>query len=124
MKQREKLMRYVYDAYYNKALNEVLGIKNKSTAIVQIFDVTQYAIFKAFASVTEANKDKKGNPITASKKKKIFAYVQKLNIPNTQKAPAPEYGGYTINDGELKGFFCNIRQTSRNKLHKRKFAKF
>jgi hypothetical protein len=99
-----KAMRYVYDAYYNKALNEVLGIKNKSTAIVQIFDVTQYAIFKAFASVTEANKDKKGNPITASKKKKIFAYVQKLNIPNAQKALLLNMEGYTINDGELKGF--------------------
>jgi len=99
-----KAMRYVYEAYYNKALNEVLGIKNKSTAIVQIFDVTQYAIFKAFASVTEANKDKKGNPITGSKKKKIFAYVQKLNIPNAQKALLLNMEGYTINDGELKGF--------------------
>ena len=53
----------------------------------------------------ESEKDKQGNTIAGSKKeKKVIKEIATLKIPTAQKLFLIYAQGYTIKDGEVKGF--------------------
>ena len=51
----------------------------------------------------ENDLDKKGNPIEGSKRKKVVAIINALNIPKEQKIMLMLAKGYAVKDGDIKG---------------------
>ena len=59
----------------------------------------------------ENDADKKGNVIEGSKRKKIVAIVNALNIPTEQKVMLLASKGYAVKDGEIRGVTAKSAKT-------------
>lgn len=101
-----KAIKSVYDAYYYQAVSDLLGTDANNT----LGDLSQYiALDKlaiAFSELSEitSDVDKKGNVINGSKKKKTIAYLLKQNLTDGERLLILYYRGYTIMDGDFKGY--------------------
>lgn len=101
-----KAIKSVYDAYYYQAVSDLLGTDANNT----LGDLSQYiALDKlaiAFSELSEitSDVDKNGNVINGSKKKKTIAYLLKQNLTDGERLLILYYRGYTILDGDFKGY--------------------
>lgn len=99
-----KAIKQVYDAYYDKALAETLGVSsdNKLLLLSKFMGIESLSIARAGISGITSDKDKNGATVQGSKKKKVIQYLLGLNLTDAQRLLILFMQGYTISDGEYK----------------------
>ena len=96
---------YIYDLYYDKAIEDVLGIdrKNSALAFIDVIGADVFALLYILTKGLESDKDKDGNTVAGSKRKKVIAAINSLGISTEQKLLLIAAKGYSIADGDIKG---------------------
>lgn len=99
-----KAIKQVYDAYYDKAAMETLGIPsdNKLLLLSKFMGVDTLSIAIAGISEISSDKDKNGATVQGSKKRKVIQYLLGLNLADAQRLLILYMQGYSIGDGEYK----------------------
>ena len=96
---------YLYDLYYDQAIEETLGVDRGNGALVaKAVGADTLALLYVATKGLESDKDKNGNTVSGSKRKKVLAAIKKLNIPAQQKLLLLCAKGYSIQDGDIKGY--------------------
>jgi hypothetical protein len=112
-------IKFIYDTYYNLALQEVVGeeLESKNVLFAEAMDIEQLAIIVAYARSIEADKDRSGNSIAGSKKAKIERYIQSLGISAAEKYMMMGYLGYKCTNGAsvVKGYINRLPLTKAEK---------
>lgn len=99
---RAKAIKYIYDIYYNLALEDLLGVdlENKNLLFAEAIEIEKLAIIIASARELTADTDKNGKTVSGSKKAKVQAYVNGLQLSAVQKYMIMGYLGYTNAKGK------------------------
>lgn len=100
-----KAIKQLYDAYYDKALSETLGVEidNKLLELAKYIDIATLSAVYAGMSEIDSDKDRQGNTITGSKKSKLIKYLRMQNLKDEQMLLILAYQGYKVQDKEYKG---------------------
>lgn len=103
-KAQAKAIKQVYDAYYTKAINEVLGLEDDNTLLQQAkyLDMAKLSVINAGISEITSDKDKSGKTITGSKKANIIKFLNKQVISLEEKLLVLALQGYTVQDGDIR----------------------
>ena len=103
-KAQAKAIKQVYDAYYTKAINEVLGLEDDNTLLQQAkyLDMAKLSVINAGISEITSDKDKSGKTITGSKKANIIKFLNKQAISLEEKLLVLALQGYTVQDGDIR----------------------
>lgn len=116
---RAKAIKYIYDIYYNLALEDLLGVdlENKNILFAEAIDIEKLAIIVASARDLTADKDKNGKTISGTKKAKVQAYVNSLQLTAVQKYMIMGYLGYSNAKGknQVKGYIQRLSLTKSQK---------
>ncbi|MBQ8178314.1 MAG: hypothetical protein IJ033_03880 [Clostridia bacterium] len=101
---KAKAIKFIYDTYYDVALQDALGVDvdNKNVLFAEAIDIEKLALIIATARSLTADRDKKGNSITGSKKAKVQQYINSLRLTAAQKYMIMGYLGYTNKNGDTK----------------------
>lgn len=99
-----KAIKQVYDAYYDKALAETLGVTtdNKLLLVSKFVGMDALSIVLAGISEIQSDYDKNGAVIQGSKKKKVIQYLLQQNLTDAQRLMILYLQGYTLSDNEYK----------------------
>lgn len=97
-------VKYVYDLYYDVAIENTLGVdRGNATALVSVVGADVLAMLYVATKEMTSDKDKDGSAVSGSKRKKVIAEINKLNISAEQKLLLICAKGYTIKDGDIRG---------------------
>ena len=122
---RAKAIKYIYDIYYNLALEDLLGVdlENKNLLFVEAIEIEKLAIIVASARELSADTDKNGRTVSGSKKAKVQAYVNALQLSAVQKYMIMGYLGYSNENGknQVKGY---IQRLSLSKTQKQQLFEY
>ena len=102
--EKAKALKYVYDTYYSVALDDLMGTDTtqKSVLFAEVLDVELLAMIVAHVSTLTADKDKDGKTVNGSRKQKIVAYVNSLNLSAAEKYMVMGYLGYSNTNGKTQ----------------------
>lgn len=122
---KAKAIKYIYNVYYNLALQDLLGedLETKTVLFAEAIDVEKLAIIVATANSLTADLDKKGNAISGTRKRKIQAYVNSLKLSAAQKYMAMGYLGFSNLKGEMQ-VKAYINRLNLTKSEKEKLLKY
>ena len=116
---KAKAIKFLYDTYYNLALQEVLDVdlESKNVLFAEAIDIEDLAIIYSIASGIEADKDRKGNVISGSRKAKIEKYVESLRMSSAEKYLVMGYLGYKCKNGadKVKAYVSRLNLTKDEK---------
>lgn len=116
---KAKSIKYVYDYYYEEALKDLLGIDSdaKKYLFAQAIDITKLAMIVSQVSQIEADVDKNGKTISGSRKEKIIALLNSMNLTAVQKYMLMGYFGYKNSKGEqqVKFYIQSLKLTKTEK---------
>ena len=100
-----KAIKQLFDAYYDKALSETLGVEvdSKLLDLAKFMDIATLSAVYAGMSDISSDKDRTGNTITGSKKRKLIKYLRSQNLKDEQILLLLAYQGYKVQDREFKG---------------------
>ncbi len=103
-KAQAKAIKQVYDAYYTKAINEVLGLEDDNNLLQQAkyLDMAKLSVINAGISEIASDKDKSGKTIAGSKKANIIKFLNKQAISLEEKLLVLALQGYTVQDGDIR----------------------
>lgn len=96
---------YVYDTYYNRALNDVLG-SNKGGNALLISDAVgaeNLALLYVATKGLESDKDESGKTVSGSKRKKVVSAINSLGLSAEKKLLLLCAKGYSLQDGDIRG---------------------
>lgn len=119
---KAKAINFIWDIYYNLAIEEVLGVDIESKAVLfaEAIDIEKLAIIIATARAIEADTDKNGKSISGTRKAKIQKYVASLKLTAIQKYMVMGYLGYSNKNGEsqVKAYInrLNLSKSEKEKL--------
>ena len=119
---KAKAINFIWEIYYNLAIEEVLGVDIVSKAVLfaEAIDIEKLAIIIATARTIEADTDKNGNSISGTRKAKIQKYVASLKLTAVQKYMVMGYLGYSNKNGEsqVKSYInrLNLSKTEKEEL--------
>lgn len=101
-----KAIKQIYDAYYNNALTELVGVDERTTMgeLSQWIDMSKLAIAFAGLSDISSVKNANGKTIAGSKKKNTIDYLLKQNSSDGERLLILSYQGYSIQDGDYKKY--------------------
>lgn len=101
-----KAIKQIYDAYYNNALTDLVGVDERTTMgeLSQWIDMSKLAIAFAGLSDISSVKNANGKTIAGSKKKNIIDYLLKQNLSDGERLLILSYQGYSIQDGDYKKY--------------------
>ena len=102
---RAAAISFVYDAYAGEALSYVTGMdlmSAKETA-AQAVGLDTVAILQVKTSKITADKDRRGNTVPGSKRRKIVAEIRAMRLPAEETLLLICSFGYTIADGDVAG---------------------
>ena len=101
---KAKALKYVYDTYYSVALDDLMGTDTtqKSVLFAEVIDIEKLAMIVSHVSTLTADKDKEGKNVSGSRKQKIVAYVNSLNLSAAEKYMVMGYLGYKNVHGETQ----------------------
>lgn len=101
-----KAIKGVYDAYYYQAVSDLVGQDANNTLgeLSRHIALDKLAIIFSGLSDIESDVDAKGKTVTGSKKKKTIAYLLKQNLSDGERLLIMCYRGYTIKDGDYRGY--------------------
>lgn len=114
-----KAIRFIYDAYYDLAVEDLLGEENgRNTLFAEAINLEQLALIVCAARMMEADKDRNGNSISGSKKEKIIRYIESLRLSAAQKYMILGYLGYRNLNGKAKvtSYVNSLNLTKKEKL--------
>jgi hypothetical protein len=115
---KAKAMNFVYDYYYNLAIEDMLGedLETKNILFAEAIPIEQLAIAVAQARTYESDVVD-GKVVAGSKKTKISTFVQSLRLTATQKYIIMGYLGYTNKYGEtlVKTYINRLNLTKSQK---------
>lgn len=122
---KAKAIKYIYNVYYNLALQDLLGedLETKTVLFAEAIDVEKLAIIVATANSLTADLDKKGNAISGTRKRKIQAYVNSLKLSAAQKYIVMGYLGFSNLKGEMQ-VKAYINRLNLTKSEKEKLLKY
>lgn len=114
-----KAIRFIYDVYYNLALEDFLGvdIENKTVLFAQALDIEKLALIVATARSIEGDKDRNGKTINGSKKLKVVKYIESLRMTAAEKYMIMGYLGYKNVNGEaaVRSYINKLSLTKQEK---------
>lgn len=119
---KAKAVNFVYDIYYNLAIEDLLGVdlETKNILFAKAVDISSLAIIVATARNFEADTDRRGNVISGSKKAKVQGYINSLGLRAAQKYMIMGYLGYSNKNGErqVRSYIQTLRlsKTEKEKL--------
>lgn len=123
---KAKAIKYIYNVYYNLALQDLLGedLETKTVLFAEAIDVEKLAIIVATANSLTADLDKKGKAISGTRKRKIQAYVNSLRLTAAQKYMVMGYLGFTNEKGEaqVKAYINRLKLTKSEKAKLLKYS--
>ena len=101
-----KAIKQVYDAYYYDALSDLVGVDERTTIgeLSKWIDMSKLSVAFVGLSDIESEKNSKGETIAGSKKKNTVKYLLKQNLSDGERLLILCYRGYTIQDGDYKGY--------------------
>ena len=118
-KEQAKAINFIYETYYDLATEDVFGVDlaEKNILFAEAIDIEKLALFVTAARSIEGDKDKNGKTISGSKKAKVTAYVESLNISAAEKYMLMGYLGYKNKNGEaqVKAYINKLRLTKTEK---------
>ncbi len=111
-----KAIKQLYDAYYERALSETLGVEadNKLLELSKYIDIATLSVAYVGMSEITSDKDKSGNTIAGSKKNKLIKYLLTQNLTDEQVLLILAYQGYTVKDKEFRGL--SVEQVNKRLL--------
>lgn len=116
---KAKAVRFIYDIYYNLAIEDLLGVdlETKNILFAKAIDISSLAIIVATARSLEADTDKKGNIVSGSRKKKVQTYINSLGLKVAQKYMIMGYLGYSNKNGQqqVKSYIQRLSLTKSEK---------
>ena len=114
-----KAINFIYDVYYNLALEELLGVdlENKNILFAEAIDIEKLALIIATARAMTADTDDSGKAISGTRKAKIQSYINSLRLTAAQKYMIMGYLGYsnTMGDTLVKSYINRLPLTSDEK---------
>lgn len=114
-----KAINFIYDVYYNLALEELLGVdlENKNILFAEAIDIEKLALIIATARVMTADTDDSGKAISGTRKAKIQSYINSLRLTAAQKYMIMGYLGYsnTMGETQVKSYINRLPLTSDEK---------
>lgn len=114
-----KAINFIYDVYYNLALEELLGVdlENKNILFAEAIDIEKLALIIATARAMTADTDNNGNAISGTRKAKIQSYINSLRLTAAQKYMIMGYLGYsnTMGETQVKSYINRLSLTSDEK---------
>lgn len=123
---KAKAVNFVFDTYYNLALQDFLGVEleSKNVLFAEAIDIEKLAIIIAMARSLTADLDKKGNVISGTRKAKVQSYINSLKLTAAQKYMIMGYLGYTNTKGEaqVKAYINRLKLTTSEKKKLLKYS--
>lgn len=114
-----KAINFIYDVYYNLALEELLGVdlENKNILFAEAIDIEKLALIIATARAMTADTDDSGKVISGTRKAKIQSYINSLRLTAAQKYMIMGYLGYsnTMGETQVKSYINRLPLTSDEK---------
>ena len=114
-----KAINFIYDVYYNLALEELLGVdlENKNILFAEAIDIEKLALIIATARAMTADTDDSGKAISGTRKAKIQSYINSLRLTAAQKYMIMGYLGYsnTMGETQVKSYINRLPLTSNEK---------
>lgn len=114
-----KAINFIYDVYYNLALEELLGVdlENKNILFAEAIDIEKLALIIATARAMTADTDDSGKAISGTRKAKIQSYINSLRLTAAQKYMIMGYLGYsnTMGETQVKSYINRLSLTSDEK---------
>ena len=105
--------------YYNLALEDLLGVdlENKNLLFAEAIEIEKLAIIIASARELSADADKNGKIISGSKKAKVQAYINSLQLSAVQKYMIMGYLGYSNEKGknQVKAYIQRLHLSKAQK---------
>lgn len=115
-----KTISKIYDYYYDIALEDLTGedvVSEKDRLFYTAIPIEELALIVQQARAIESDKDRKGNTITGSKKKKVQAFISKQNLTAAEKYLVMGYLGYknTVGEYKVKSYIQRLKLTKAEK---------
>lgn len=116
---KAKAIKYIYNVYYNLALQDFLGVslENKNILFAEAIDIEKLALISATANSIKADVDKNGKQISGSRKKKIQEYVNSLRMKAVEKYMVMGYLGYSniYGENQVKSYINRLKLSKDEK---------
>ena len=98
------MVNYVYELHYNMALEDALGIdRGNAVLISSVIGAENLAMLHVATMGLTSDTDKFGNAISGSKRQKVVAAINQLDVSSEQKLLLICAKGYALKDGDLRG---------------------
>ncbi len=103
--QKAEAIDFIYDTYYDKALEGALGIDrgNNSLIIADVVGVDNLALLYVTTKGLTSDIDRRGNVISGSKRKKVVAAINSLGVSTEKKLLLICAKGYSLQDNDIRG---------------------
>lgn len=101
-----KAIKSVYDAFYYQAISDLVGQDANNTLgeLSRYIAVEKLAVVFSGLSEIASDVDSKGNTVSGSRKKKTISYLLKQSLSDGERLLIMCYRGYSIQDGDYKGY--------------------
>ena len=98
-------MDYVSDLYYDMALQSALGVEreNKDLILSRALSVDTLALYRTSVRGLASDKDKDGNTVAGSKRKKVIAAINAMGVRREERLLLIASSGYALQDGDVRG---------------------
>ena len=101
---KAEAVNYVYELHYNMALEDALGIdRGNAVLISSVIGAENLAMLHVATKGLTSDTDRLGNAISGSKRKKVVAAINQLDVSSEQKLLLICAKGYALKDGDLRG---------------------
>lgn len=121
-----KAMDFIYETYYNLAVENLLGVdlESKNTLFAEAIDIEKLAIIVATARQIAADTDKNGKALSGTRKAKLQAYINSLRLTAAQKYMIMGYLGYSNTKGEqqVKSYINTLPMSKTEKAQLLKWS--
>lgn len=115
-----KAIKAIYDYYYDLALEDLTGeevASEKDKLFYAAIPIEELALIIKTARAIESDKDKEGNTISGSRKRKVQDYISKLNLSAAEKYMVMGYLGYknAVGKSKVKIYIQRLNMTRAEK---------
>ena len=103
--QKAAAIDFIYDTYYDKALEGALGIDrgNNNLVIADVVGVDNLALLYVTTKGLTSDMDRRGKVISGSKRKKVVAAINSLGVSTEKKLLLICAKGYSLQDNDIRG---------------------
>ena len=121
-----KAVQFVHDVYWELAVSDLTGedLAEKNVLFAEAIPIEKLAIIIATARAIEGDKDKKGNTIAGTKKRKVQTFVNSLRLTAAQKYMVMGYLGYSNVNGaaQVKSYIGRLGLSKKEQAALMKYS--